>query len=109
VDASAALFQAALGITDPWYIKTVSLDQDTRVLEIHIDFHRGSRFTLDGRVGDYPAYDTRIVRYRHLNFFQFQCELVVRLPRVQVEDRSLHEVNPQWAAIFAASRYSLKR
>lgn len=97
VDASAHLFQAALGITEPWYISSVRLDQQSKVLEINIDFHRGSRFTLDGHTGILAAYDTREIRYRHLNFFQFQCELVVRVPRVRGDDGSLHEVSPPWA------------
>lgn len=97
MDASAALFQAALGIADPWHITSVSLDKQTKVLEIKIDFRRGSRFTLGGLVGTLPAYDTREIRYRHLNFFQFQCELVVRVPRVRSDDGSLQEVTPPWA------------
>ena len=97
MDASAALFQAALGIADPWYIQAVRLDQQSKVLEIEIDFRRGSRFTLEGLAGSLPAYDTREIRYRHLNFFQFQCELIVRVPSVRSDDGSLHEVRPLWA------------
>lgn len=39
----ATLFQSALGITAPWYVKDVDSDVNRQVLTIHIDFARGSR------------------------------------------------------------------
>jgi len=35
--------------------------------------------------------------YRHLNFFQHECELEVRVPRVKCPDGSVRQVTPPWA------------
>jgi transposase len=35
--------------------------------------------------------------YRHLNFFQHECELEVRVPRVKLPDGSVRQVTPPWA------------
>ncbi|MGD9787544.1 MAG: ISL3 family transposase, partial [Sulfuricellaceae bacterium] len=40
------LFEAALGIAAPWFVKTVTFDEAARVLTVQIDFARGSRFAV---------------------------------------------------------------
>jgi hypothetical protein len=41
------LFSAALGITDPWYIKSVNFDSSRKKLDIEVDFRKGSTFQDD--------------------------------------------------------------
>ena len=48
-------------------------------------------------MGQHSAYDTRAKRYRHLNFFQHECYLEVRSPRVKLPDGRLVQVEPDWA------------
>ena len=43
------------------------------------------------------AHDTVTKRYRHLNFFQHECFLEVRVPRVKLPDGSVRQVEPPWA------------
>ena len=38
------LFQAALGIQDPWYIADYSFNTEEKKLTLHIDFKEGARF-----------------------------------------------------------------
>ena len=64
------IFAAALGITEPWFIENLSFDAEKQLLSVHIDFNKGSRFSCPEMAGDHPIYDSRIKRYRHLNFFQ---------------------------------------
>ena len=42
-------------------------------------------------------HDTVAKTYRHLNFFQHECELQVRTPRVKLPDGSVHLVKPPFA------------
>lgn len=42
-------------------------------------------------------HDTRTKRYRHLNFFQHECELEARVPRVRLPDGRVALVEPPWA------------
>ena len=43
------LFEAALGISKPWYVRGVDFDPVRKVLTIGIDFVAGSRFAAGGR------------------------------------------------------------
>lgn len=98
---TAKLFEAALGITSPWYINGVEFDVAKKTLAIAIDFIAGSRFALPGIEGTHPAHDTVIKRYRHLNFFQHECHLEVRVPRVRLPDGGIRQVEPDWAGRLA--------
>ncbi len=95
------LFEAALGIASPWYINGVEFDVAKKTLSIAVDFIAGSRFTVPGVEGAHPAHDTVTKRYRHLNFFQHECHLAVRVPRVHLPDGGIRQVEPDWAGRLA--------
>ncbi len=42
-------------------------------------------------------HDTVSKRYRHLNFFQHECYLQVRVPRVKLPGGAVRQVEPSWA------------
>lgn len=88
------LFAAALGITAPWFVQTVDFDSGQRQLTIHVDFVPGSRFAHPKAAGDHKVHDTQIKRLRHLNFFQHECHLEVRVPRVKLPDGKVALVEP---------------
>ena len=91
------IFAAALGITDPWVIENLSFDAEKQLLSVHIDFKKGTRFSCPEVEGAHPVYDSRIKRYRHLSFFQHECYLEVRVPRVKLPDGSTVLIEPPWA------------
>jgi len=91
------LFETALGIVPPWFVVGVRFDQASKVLTVGIDFTAGSRFAVEGATGDHPVHATVTKTYRHLNFFQHECVLEVRTPRVKLPDGSVHRVNPSFA------------
>ena len=91
------IFESALGIGSPWFIAGMNFDQSQRKLSIRIDFEVGSRFAVPGQAGEHPVHDTVTKTYRHLNFFQHECVLEVRVPRVQLPDGSVRQVSPAWA------------
>ncbi|MFN9738078.1 MAG: ISL3 family transposase, partial [Pseudomonadota bacterium] len=74
------LFEAALGVEASWYVAGTDFDAEARSLAIRVDFVAGSRFALAGVDGKHPVHDTVSKRYRHLNFFQHECFLEVRVP-----------------------------
>ena len=98
---SAKLFEAALGIAEPWFIQGVDFDAGRKTLTIGIDFIAGSRFAVPGVGGTHSAHDTVTKRYRHLNFFQHECHLEVRVPRVRLPDGGIRQVEPDWAGRLA--------
>lgn len=91
------LFETALGVGEPWYVKGVYFDEAKRTLSIAVDFRAGSRFGVAGVEGQHPVHDTVSKRYRHLNFFQHDCYLEVRVPRVRLPDGAVRQVDPSWA------------
>ncbi len=90
------LFESALGIAKPWYVKGVDFDAAKKVLTISVDFAAGTRFPVAGAAGLRPVHDTQIKRLRHLNFFQHECFLEVRTPRVKLPDGKVVQVEPDW-------------
>ncbi|MBL8472514.1 MAG: transposase, partial [Rhodocyclaceae bacterium] len=91
------LFEVALGISQPWFVQSIGFDQTKRVLTIGVDFVAGSRFAHPDAQGEHPVHDTRQQRYRHLNFFEHECYLEVRVPRVRLPDGAVRQVEPDWA------------
>ncbi len=94
------LFTLALGLAQPWKIVSVEFSPTNKRLDIHIDFIPGSKFQLGGDSQDknaYPAYDTVEKEWRHLDFFQHECYIKARTPRVKLGDGSVLLVTPPWA------------
>ncbi|MCD5416091.1 hypothetical protein LR032_03175 [Candidatus Bipolaricaulota bacterium] len=68
------LFEKALSINPPWFVKEIRFDERQKKLDIFIDFQRGATFAYkdeeSGIQGEFKAYDTINKTWRHLNFFQ---------------------------------------
>ncbi|MBK9237748.1 MAG: ISL3 family transposase [Rhodoferax sp.] len=94
---TAKLFEAALGIAPPWTVASVDFDESAKTLTVLIDFKPGSRFCVSGHDGAHPVHDTVTKSYRHLNFFQHECHLQVRTPRVKLPNGSVRLVEPDFA------------
>ena len=91
----APLFTAALGLSEPWYVKGLDFDEAEKRLTVQVDFRRGSRFAHGD--GSHPVHDTQLKRHRHLNFFEHECVLEARVPRVRLPDGRVALVKPPWA------------
>ena len=94
---TAKLFETALGIAEPWSVSAVDFNETAKVLTIVVDFKAGSRFRAVGHEGLHPVHDTVSKTYRHLNFFQHECHLQVRTPRVKLPDGAVRLVEPDFA------------
>ena len=58
------------------------LDQENRRLTLKLDFSPGSKFPASGASHQLlcAVHDTVEKRWRHLDFFQYETELVARFP-----------------------------
>lgn len=92
------IFEAALNIQEPWYISKVAFDASRKRLDLRLDFRKGSTFKYDenGVIGEYKAYDTVEKEWRHLNFFEHECYLTARVPRIKTSDNKTHLIQPPW-------------
>jgi len=94
---TAKVFETALGIAAPWAVVSVEFDEAAKLLTVLIDFKPGSRFAVSGYEGMHPVHDTVTKTYRHLNFFEHECRLQVRTPRVKLPNGSVRLVEPEFA------------
>ncbi len=92
------VFQAALGVTEPWRVTDAAFDPGQGRLDVHIDFPRGSRFACpEGDEPACPVHDTEAKTWRHLDFFQHQAHLHARVPRVGCPEHGVRQVAVPWA------------
>ena len=97
------LFALALNIQEPWYVKDIQFDAEGKRLDIHIDFRKGSVFHYESAdediKGDFKVYDTTTKQWRHLNFFEHECHLHARVPRLDIADTIKRQVDPPWSGL----------
>lgn len=94
------IFQQALHINDPWFIKSIDFNEQEKKLDIHIDFKKGAKFSTDNEAQKaYSAYDTVVKTWRHLNFFEYECYLHARVPSVKNDDGKVALITPPWRGV----------
>lgn len=76
-----SLFAVGHGITPPWEVVGVDFSQENKRLDIRINFPKGAQFACLVCGAEIPVYDTTEKTWRHLNFFQHEAYLTVRVPR----------------------------
>ena len=95
------LFEMALSIKEPYYIKDLQFDPSQKKLDIYIDFRKGAKFEIAGDDGNNiqaKAYDTVDKTWRHLNFFEHECYLHARVPRVKHQG-GIKQVKMPWEGL----------
>jgi len=94
------VFELALHIESPWYIKEINFKEAAKTLDICIDFKKGATFFYEDSdkqiKGDFKAYDTTNKRWRHLNFFQYECYIHARVPRIKLDNNSVKLIKTPW-------------
>ncbi len=96
---SEHLFKLALGLTSPWDVDKLKFSKTStcgRQLDIYLSFPKGSKFK-DETGEDCPVYDTTEKTWRHLDFFQHECYLHTRVPRIRTSNGKVKMVEVSWA------------
>jgi transposase len=91
------LFGAALGLHSPWFVELVEFKEkeNGRELHIHLNHEKHHKFKHDD--GFYSVYDHQERTWRHLNFFEHECYLYARVPRVKTSTGQVLLVDVPWA------------
>ena len=97
MDCLESLFAKALRLESPWEIKKIEFHEGGGEIKVYIDFPRGSVFSCPTCGKEVKAYDTTEKEWRHLNFFQYACYLVVRVPRTNCPDDGILQIDVLWA------------
>ena len=89
-------FQAKiLGIEEPWAVADVVVTISPKTVETHIRHDGPASCPECCRVA--PKYDARERRWRHLDIYEFQAFVVVRVPRVECSEHGVRQIGVPWA------------
>src|SRR6516164_4059240 len=91
------LFSAALGLGKQWQVVECRFEGEPKRLELRIEHVRAEHFDCALCGQQCGIHDTIERRWRHLNFFQYRCELVAKVPRTWCRKDGVHQVQAPWA------------
>jgi transposase len=98
------LFQMALNITKPWFVSDLTFDEKEKRLDVYVDFVKGSEFGFfdeeqQQEIIGLKAYDTTNKKWRHLNFFEHECYIHARVPRVKLPNGKVKLISTPWEGL----------
>ena len=98
------LFQMALNITNPWFVSNLTFDEKAKRLDVFVDFIKGSEFSYFDKeqqqeIVGLKAYDTTNKKWRHLNFFEHECYIHARVPRVKLPNGKVKLITTPWEGL----------
>jgi transposase len=107
MEGTVELFQLAIGISSPWYVKEVTFSHEKKQLDIYVEFKRGTKFRYqekgkegeDSISGEFGAHDTVEKTWRHLNFFEHECYLHCKVPRLDLGNGKTRVFDPPFAGL----------
>lgn len=92
---SIEIFQLALQLSGPWSVTGVEFEETSgtqKELHIYIGFSKGNEFDEGFKMHD------RVERsWRHLNFFEHECYLHCRVPRLKDDEGKVKIMEVPWA------------
>lgn len=92
------LFEAALQLPGSgWRVVKTQFEGTPPALELHLEQGRAGQVVCPECQQTCPTYDTVEKRWRHLNFFQYRCELVARVPRANCAAHGVKLTRVPWA------------
>lgn len=92
-----ALFTAALQLEAGWKVVECRFEGEPKRLLLKLDFEEGKRFACPECGKLCPTHDTSVKRWRHLDFFQYECLLEARVPRSNCPEHGVLGVAVPWA------------
>lgn len=99
------IFTTALELSSPWYVENVYFKEEGKEKILHIEVAHEKRVKFEYESERYGVYDHQERTWKHLNFFQHQCYLHARVPRVKTKAGKVKLVEVPWAK--SGSSFSL--
>src|SRR5580700_5312306 len=91
------LYQAILGLTPPWQVSDVSVDQTKREILIRVEYPSGELLHCPECEAVCPGYDHKPRRWRHLNTMQYKTFIECDVPRSQCSEHEVRLIRVPWA------------
>lgn len=94
---SNQLFEMALGLGAQWKVAGCRFEGSPKKLELKIEAQGGMHWKCPQCERCGPVHDRVEKRWRHLNFFEYETELVARVPRCRCEEHGVRQIEVPWA------------
>jgi len=92
------LYERLLGISHPWFVGSVDLDEASRVVSVRAELPDETRLTCPVCSRESPGYDLRDERrWRHLDSCGFKTYLLASLPRVKCPEHGIRTIGVPWS------------
>lgn len=92
------LFAQALPLPHPWTVTSSALEGKPKKLTLTVDLVEGTKQLPCSCCGGLSRiHDRRERRWRHLNFWQYETELIAPVPRTDCSECGVHQVEVPWA------------
>lgn len=92
-----SLFTAALALEEGWKVERCEFAGDPKRLMLGLDFDRGRKFGCPQCGELCGVHDSTEKEWRHLDFFQYECLLQAKVPRVGCPEHGVLQVKVPWA------------
>lgn len=90
-------YSALLGLTRPWRVMAVDVDQTRREVSIRVEYPAGELLHCPQCEAISPGYDHKTRRWRHLNTMQFKTFIEGDVPRANCAEHGVLLVRVPWA------------
>lgn len=91
------LFELALGLGEYWKVTQCRFEGEPKKLILKLEPARGLHWKCPECEKCGPVHDTVEKTWRHLNFFQYETELVAKVPRCRCEKHGVKLIEVPWA------------
>ena len=81
-----------LEVEKPWVLTKIDLHPKNKVIDVFIDFKKGSVFSCMHCVELCSVHDSSFRRIRHLDIFEFQCYLNICMPRIKCKEHGIKTI-----------------
>jgi transposase len=93
------LFEAALQLgSTGWRVSRTDFSGEPPQLELQLEHGSEAQVLCPECGARCGSYDTVEKRWRHLNFFQYRCDLVARVPRANCREHGVKLTRVPWAS-----------
>lgn len=86
-----------LGLTSPWRVIAVDVDQAKREVSIRVEYPASELLHCPTCEAVCPGYDHKTRRWRHLNTMQFKTFIEGKVPRTNCGEHGVHLIRIPWA------------
>ena len=93
-------FSMLLGISSPWKLSDIQLEQGKKTVRVYIDFERGTKFECPVCSTKCVVHDSNYRAWRHLDIIDYKLYLMIKIPRIKCSEHGVKTIREiSWGRI----------